>query len=90
MNKLEIKLIKRVGLCMCGALMFGVFARSTAGQDADAFDSVGDVITAEVFIAQGHHRLILHRYSVRAADYRVFVQSADGSTVEVEPGPVRT
>ncbi|MCH8851767.1 MAG: hypothetical protein IID41_03845 [Planctomycetes bacterium] len=90
MNSLRSRPNKSVSLCACGALVLCVFLRSTAGQDADAFDSVSDVITAEVFIAQGHHRLILHRYSVRAADYRVFVQSADGSTVEVEPGPVRT
>ncbi len=41
-------------------------------------------------IAGEQYTLDLHPQSVRAANYRVKVQLADGSMVDAEPGPVRT
>ncbi|MCH8913770.1 MAG: hypothetical protein IIA33_09415 [Planctomycetes bacterium] len=46
--------------------------------------------TVNLPIAGEQYTLDLHPQSVRAANYQVKVQLADGSLVDAEPGPVRT
>ncbi len=77
-----------------GDLSIGVYEqlglRSGVVTELAVIGGVGEAITAEVPIAGQLCTLVLHPHSVRAANYRVLVQSADGSYVEAEPGPVRT
>ncbi len=47
-------------------------------------------VTAYVPLTDATYTLMLAPYSLRAADYRVVAQLADGSLQEVEPGPVTT
>ncbi|MHC4066356.1 MAG: M12 family metallo-peptidase [Planctomycetota bacterium] len=53
-------------------------------------DLPGEPLITDVSIDGTVHTLELVPHSVRGAEYRVLAQIADGSYVEVDPGPVRT
>ncbi|MCH8967893.1 MAG: hypothetical protein IIA66_02100 [Planctomycetes bacterium] len=53
-------------------------------------ETSGAAGTVNLPIAGEQYTLDLHPHSVRAANYQVKVQLADGSLVDAEPGPVRT
>ncbi|MCZ6652123.1 MAG: M12 family metallo-peptidase [Planctomycetota bacterium] len=53
-------------------------------------ETPGAAGTVNLPIAGEQYTLDLHPHSVRAANYQVKVQLADGSLVDAEPGPVRT
>ena len=66
----------------------GLRSSSVVTLDFDA--TLGAAATVHLPIAGAQFELDLHPQSVRAANYQVLAQSADGSLVEVDPGPVRT
>jgi hypothetical protein len=66
----------------------GLRSSSVVTLDIDA--TPGAAATVHLPIAGAQYELDLHPQSVRAANYQVLAQSADGSLVEVDPGPVRT
>ncbi len=64
--------------------------RSSTVVTLDIDATPGVAASVNLTIAGGQYTLDLHPQSVRAANYQVKVQLADGSLVDAEPGPVRT
>ena len=64
--------------------------RSSSIIALDIDPTPGVETSVNLLIAGEQYTLDLHPQSVRAANYQVLVQLADGSLVEVEPGPERT
>ncbi len=66
----------------------GLYAGTVAALDVDRTPGVSQEVA--VPLGEDTVNLQLHRHSVRSNRYEIRVQLADGSYINVEPGPVRT